>query len=150
MAFITGGRMGKLKIKHLDYVCDECGHNFRKLRIGIVFRVDGVDKRVCKECATPMYIRLRDKLIKEGKDLKTGVPKDTRDKTLIVLTDPSDYVSIKLVKPENTLITSSTNPDLFKGQKEIAKIKAKFNPEGPGNPAPQTVSKSGLILPGKR
>ena len=125
--------MGRLKlVRSKEQFCDICGKKYVVLKSpsGVVcqFKVDGILKDTCPECSTTMYLQLRDRLVKEGKELKTGVPKDPRDKTLIVLTDPGDYVSLKLESPKDTLVTSKTNPELFKSQQEINAIKAKFVP----------------------
>ena len=125
--------MGKLKlVRSKEQICDICGKRYVLHRSvsGVVcrFKVDGILKDTCPECSTTMYLQLRDKLILEGKELRRGVSKDFRDKTLIILTDPGDYVNLKLESPKSAIITSKTNPELFKGQKEIDAIKAKFVP----------------------
>jgi hypothetical protein len=120
--------MGKLKVTGFQCgVCQTWINN--KFRINLIFRVDGVDQKTCEACAATMFEALRDKLIREGKKMKTGVPKNPHEKTLVILTDAVDYVEIKgFVKPESQLVTPKTNPELFKSQQAVDKINAQFTP----------------------
>jgi hypothetical protein len=135
--------MGAVKVK--GATCGFCKKWYEPYHVKVAFRVEGKDLLACADCAETKRNELSVRLALENKEIKTLVPDEKDVKTLIVLTDPSDYVDkSKFVDPTKTLITPKTNPELFETSKQVAKIKKQFKTPGSLS-MPQA---GGLISPG--
>lgn len=65
-----------------------------KSRVGLRFRIAGKDVEYCESCSARERFKLQQWLMTENKSIRTVPMFDpkTRRRTLVVLTDPQDYV----------------------------------------------------------
>jgi len=99
--------MGAQKLATFKCDFDGCqnrtSHSSKRTRVH--FKISGSYKEFCEPCSTREMRSLQVRLFQEGKEVRTL--SRLRERILIVLTDPSDYVDpekITILKPPSLAI----------------------------------------------